>query len=415
MAQAGQIATRLFGWITFLAIIGVPLALWSNREPVVDVTAMTITIGRVEQTITAIASGTVLAEEDAMVAAELLGKITGVYVNEGDRVSLGDLMVELNHAELDAQVALAEANLRVGLSRAEQVRLGATIYEQVAAAQVGQTSAQLEQTRSDFRRMDALSKERAVSRMELDKAALALKVAREANAGAEATQQENLVRQEEVRAAETSLEQLEAARDAANATREKAFVRAPFDGIVARVLVDIGEAVMVGAPVLQVVRDTSVYIKAPFDEANAAEVAVGQPARINIDAYRGRDFPGTVEQISPVVTLNPDLSRSLDIRLRIEEGQDALVPGMSADVVIVADQKDDALFVPSEAIVRQRYCYIIEDGRARRRELILGVGNWDTTEVLAGVTRGDQIITSVALNGLDDGTRVQVVDELADP
>lgn len=406
---------RLIVWTLVLIAGGLFVRFVAMREPVVDVTSITVSRGRVEDTITAIASGTVHAEQDAMLAAETLGKVTAIHASEGDEVENDAVLIELNHAELDAQVALAEANLNVGRSRLEQARLGAAIYEEVSAAQVAQTTAQLQQAQSDFRRMEALANEGAVSKMELDKAALALKVASEANAGAVATQREGLVRTEEVRLAESALEQLESALTGARAVREKAFIRAPFAGRVAKIYVEMGEAVILGAPVIHLVQSSDIYVQAPFDEANAGEIKPGQKVRINVDAQRARDYFGVVERIAPVVTLNPDLSRSLEIRIRLESNYDVFMPGMSADVIIVAAEKPDVLFVPTEAIVRQTFVYVIDGGKALRRNLKLGVGNWNTTEVLEGLSEGDQVITSISSRDLHEGIRVHVVEELAEP
>jgi HlyD family secretion protein len=397
-----------------VALLGVAPAYLLSREEVVDVTAMTVDRGRVEDTVTAIASGTVMARLDSMIASEIMGTVVTIHFEEGDHVEPGEVLAELNHAEWDAQVALAEANLKVGRSRLEQARLAATIYEEVAATRVSQTGAQLEQARSDFERIKTLAERKAISDSAFEQTALALRVAQEAAAAAKSSQRETLVRQEEIRSAEAAIEQLEAAVQVATATRDKAFVRAPFPGTVARVLCDQGQGVTLGMPLLQLVHVTDCYVEAPFDEANASEIAVGQNVRINLDAYRGVDFPGRVTYVSPTVTMNMDLSRTLNIKVSIEQGRERFVPGMSADVIIVADEKEDVLFVPTESLIREEYVYLIEDGRAARRDLKLGIGNWRTIEVLDGLSEGDTIVTSVSVGGLDDGVRVRVLDQLED-
>ncbi len=402
---------KFAAWAIGLIVIVSPVLFVSREEPV-DVTAMRITRGHVEQTVTAIASGSVVPRLDAMVASELMGTVVELPYEEGERVEEGAILVALNHADLDARVALAEANLRVGTSRLEQTRLAAKIYEEVTAARVSQTQAQLELARVDFDRIKSLSEKRAVSQSDLDKTELALRVAQETYSTALANQRENLVRQEEVRSAESGMEQLEAALTVARATRDKAFVRAPFAGIVAKVLPEVGEAVAMGMPLVQLVQERDCYVEAPFDEANAAEIQVGQKARINIDAYRGVDFPGEVTFISPVVHLNADLSRTLTLKLRILEGAEKFTPGMSADVTVLVDEKEGALFVPSESLIRQRFVYIIRGGRAVRTEVVPGVGNWNTREITAGLNEGDSIVTSVSLKELKDGVKVKVVDDL---
>jgi len=338
--------------------------------------------------------------------------VVNVPHEEGDRVEEGELLVELNHAELDAQVKLAEANCRVGQSRFEQSKMAAGIYERVSGTQVGQTGAQLQQAKVDFERIKALSERGAISKGDLDKAALALKVATESASAAKASQGENQVRQEEIKMAEATIEQLEAAVQVAKAALDNTMVKAPFSGVIAKVFRDKGEAVTMGMPLLQLVEPNDSYVEAPFDEANAAEIKLGQKARINLDAYRGVDFVGVVEFISPVVTMNPDLSRTLNIRIKVQDSAEKFLPGMSADVVILIDEKADVLFAPTESLIRGEAAYVIEGGRARRRDVKTGLGNWNTVEVTEGLKEGDMLITSVSLADLADGVRVEVVDSL---
>ena len=382
------------------------------QEPVFEVTALTLERGPVEQTIAAVVSGTVTPAQKSMVAAGMLGTIKKVHVAQGDTVAQGDLLVELDHEELDAQLALAEANLKVGESRLEQARIGANISKDISATQLSQANAQREQAEAEFTRIKALADRKAVSQSDLDKVTLALKVARETQAAAVAGQRENQVRDEEVRSAESMIEQLRQAVQVADAIRQKGFVRAPFSGVVARTILDAGEAVAMGLPVLHLVRTDDMYVEAPFDEANAGQIHVGQICRIELDAYPDREFKGEVSQIAPVVAINPDLSRTLNIRVRILEAMELFIPGMSADVTIIAEQKPDALKAPSESLVRDEFAYRIENGRAVPHDVELGIGNWEFREILSGLNEGDLIVTSVAVKGLREGAKVRVVDEL---
>lgn len=402
-------------WLTVLVAIAAPVTWFITREAVVEVTAAPVTRGRVEQTVSAIASGTVMAGQEARISAEIMGKIVRIPVEEGDSVEEGDLLVELNHDELDAQVRLAEANLTAGRALGNQAVIGAEVFEDVSATQVSQARAQRDQALADLHRLQSLYDQRAISLADLDKARLAARVAEESYAAAVANQRQNAARREEVRSSQANVDQLEAALEVARATREKAFIRAPFAGVVTDIYLDVGESVTPGVPLVQLVQDRERYVEAPFDEANAADIRIGQRVRINLDAYRGTDFPGLVSYVSPMVTLNPDFSRTLNVKVHVEEGWEKFIPGMSADVIILLDEKEDALFVPSEALIRQRHAYIIKDGRAVRREIKPGIGNWNRTEVLEGLEEGDTLITSVSIAGLADGVKVKVVDEIEEP
>ena len=410
--QRKSVGIKILGWVIVVALATTPVVYFALQEPFLEVTAVAVARGPVEQTVAAIASGTVMPPAKSMLAAAGMGTIAAVHVEEGDRVEAGDVLVELHHEEFDAQVALAQANLKVGESRVQQARIAAKIQRDIAATRLSQAAAQLELAETDFERVKALYDKKAVSQSDFDKAILGLKVAREINAAAEAGQRENLVREEEIRCAEAALEQLEAGVQIAESMRNKAFARAPFAGVVARKILDVGEAVAMGLPLLHLVKTDDCYILAPFDEANANEIALGQEARIELDTYPEEHFSGEIMYIAPVVSINPNLSRTIDVKVRILTGAEKFMPGMSADVTIIADRKRDVLLAPSESLIRDEFVYVIQDGRAHRRDVTLGIGNWESREILGGIEEGETIITSVALKALAEGIKVQVVDEL---
>lgn len=384
-----------------------------TRERPIEVTAVKVEVGPVEKTVAAIASGTVMPRDKAMLAIGAIGTIAAVHVNEGDRIEAGQVLVELEHAELDAQVALAEANLRVGEARLAQSRIAAAMSEDVTSTQVRQAQAQLNAAQKEYDRVAPLSERQAISRSDFEKAALALKVAQETVAAAVAATAEIGLRGEDVASAEAMMDQLRAAVAVAEAMREKAFLRAPFAGVVAKVMLSRGEAVAMGMPVLSLVSGDNVYIEAPFDEANAGELTVGLPVRIELDAYPDEHFEGIVDFISPVIQPNADLARTLNVKVAIQGDRARFLPGMSADVTVIVDRRESVVHVPSEALVRDEYGYVIEGGRAVRRPVKLGIGNWEYQEVLEGVKEGETLIMSVGVPGLDDGVLVTVTSEEA--
>lgn len=413
MAKQRSLGPKIIGWLIVLVVVlGVP-AFFLSREQTVEVTAARVERGRVEQTITAIASGTVMARSTSLVAAGAMGTIEAFPSEEGETVRQGDVLVELRHAELDAQVRLAEANLDAGKSRLEQVRLGKNINTKVSSTRVKQARAQFDQASRDYEQAKSLKESNAIAQTMFDKAETAYKVAKEALDAALASEGENAVRDEEVVMAEANIKQLEAAVDVAKAMRDNAIVKAPFDGIVAKTARKVGEAVTIGMPLLQLVNPSDIYIEAPFDEANASQIKVGQKVRVNIDAYREQDFYGTVDFISPVVSLNPDLSRTLNVQVTIEQDKDKFITGMSADVIILVDEKDNVIFAPTESLIREEFAYVVENGRAVRRDVQTGVGNWNTVEITEGLKEGDHLITSVSIAALKDGVKVKVVEKLA--
>lgn len=402
---------RIVVWGLALAIaVGAAVA-YRIYEPPLDVSVVKVSRGHVEETVAAISSGTVLAEADSMVASGWMGIIMEVPVKEGAEVSKGEALVVLDQTELDAQVRLAEANLRATQSQLEQAKLAGGIYADIAITKVSAAREQLKSAEAEHARSKELLSQGASSQSNLERTSLQLRMAQEDLDAALASQRENEVRKQEVEAAQSNVEQLEAALAVAEANRSKATIRAPFDGVVADIFMDVGEAINVGTPLLQLVRAETILVEAPFDEANAAEIHVGQKARINLDAYRDTDFEGEVVYIAPVVTRNPDLSRTLNVKIRITEGDEKFMAGMSADVTIIVEEKEDVLFAPSDAIIRDSFAYVAEGGVAVRRDVTTGIGNWSRREIVSGLAEGDMLVTSVSLTELEDGVRVRGIEE----
>ncbi len=405
----------IFRMVLFLVLAGgagAGVYYYMTLEKPVEVTVAAVGRGLVTETVASITSGTVVSPLSSKVAAGTLGTIGAVHVKDGDRVEEGMVMVEISHEELDAQVELSRANLKVGETRLEQARIAAKTARDGGAIRLRQASAALQQAEADHQRVKALADRQAVSASDLERASLALSTAREGRAAAEVGLAEAALRDEDIKTAEASIEQLRVALSAAEAVRNKAFVRAPFRGVVAKLLTQVGEAVVMGMPLLYLVQDEDLHIEAPFDEANLNTLKVGQRVEIEIDSCPNRVFRGTLDHISPVVNVVELLARNVTCRVRIEEGAEEFRPGMSADVSVVTEEKENALFVPSESLVRDEYAFLVENGRALRREVETGIGNWDQREVLGGLREGDTIVTSISVFGLRDGVPVTVVEAL---
>ena len=420
MAQQGKVkggggglVLKALIWLLLLGGVVGAVVWYSRQEIEYEVTTALIERGAVEETVAAISSGAVMPEDRAMVAAGTMGVIEAVHVEEGQQVQAGDLLVELQHAELDAQVEVAKANLVAAESRLAQAKVGAELSREVSSTRVGQADAQIDAARADYGRMKALLEQNAISKSEMEKVTLALRVAEETANAAVAGRKEDQLREGDVTSAESMLLQLNAAIRAAEAARDRCFVKAPINGVVAKINLRKGEATAMGVPLLQLVDTSQRYIEAPFDEANAAQIRVGEVARIEIDAYPDQEFAGEVTYVSPVIIPNMDLSRTFTVKVKINEDIEKFTIGMSACGTIIAQRKEDVLKVPTESLVREEYCYIVENGRAVKREIALGIGNWEFKEVTGGLSGGETIITSMAVKGLEDGVKVKPVAELA--
>jgi HlyD family secretion protein len=185
-------------------------------------------------------------------------------------------------------------------------------------------------------------------------------------------------------------------------------VLAPFDGIVSQRLVEVGESVVPGQPVMEVVSLGHLYVSAPLDEIDIGRVREGLPARVTLDPYRGRVWQGVLTRVSPVVNDLKEQNRTLDVEVEMTPDPSAPEPkpGTSADVEIILDRHDGVLRVPTNAIIESRQVLVIENGKAVTREVKTGLRNWDWTEITSGLSEGAEVITSLEKQGVKAGARV---------
>ena len=144
------------------------------------------------------------------------------------------------------------------------------------------------------------------------------------------------------------------------------------------------------------------YIEAFIDEADVAKVKLRQQANITMDAYQGNVFKGEIYRISPVVLGGKQETRTFEVRTRLKEKQIIIKPGMSADVEIIVDNINNALVVPSHAVMEKNGKSLSLLERVLPQKLVpveTGQFNWNFTEITSGVKEGDTVIINPDAQG----------------
>jgi HlyD family secretion protein len=329
----------------------------------------------VAETVTNTRAGTVKACQRAKLAPPGGGQIARLPVKKGDHVQAGQVLLELWNDDIRAELAVTERDA----AAARAMRDEACVSARVA--------------RRESNRLASLVERKLVS------AELADRAAGEAEA-----------REAGCRAAAEQTRVSEARIDAARARLEKTQLKAPFAGTVAEINGEIGEFVTpspVGIPTppaVDVVDTSCLYITAPIDEVDAPRVREGMPARVTLDAFRDRRFPAHVRRVAPYVLDVEKQARTVEVEAEIDDVGDALLlPGYSADVEVILAERADVLRIPTRALVEGKRVYVLEDGHVRTREVQTGIGNWEYTEITAGLDAGARVILSVDREGLADG------------
>jgi len=200
--------------------------------------------------------------------------------------------------------------------------------------------------------------------------------------------------------------------DASRADTSRTLLRAPFDGIVAEVNGEVGEYLTPSPPgiptlpAIDLIDDSCLYVSAPIDEVDAARLKVGMQARITLDAYRGKHFPGKLRRIAPYVLALEKQARTVEVEVAFDAPGETrhLLVGYSADVEIVTAARDDAVRIPTPALMPgNRVLTLGADGKLAERSVEPGLSNWEFTEILKGLDRGARVVTSLERAGVKAG------------
>jgi HlyD family secretion protein len=381
-------------WLVRLAVVlGIVLAGFALRATVfapepLEVRVREAARGRVEETVTNSRAGTVKARHRAQLSPEVGGRVLEIPYREGERVAAGDVVLRLDPGIQQAQIALQRREL------------------QAAEAQRRQACVAAERARREAGRLRQLAAEGIVSADLLDQAQTSAEAAEAA-----------------CRAAQAGVEQARAAVGLGERQAAQTVLRAPFSGVVADVAVEVGEwttpspPALPVPPVLDIIDPESLYVSAPMDEVDSARIQPGQPARVTIDSYPGRQFQGRVLRVAPFVLDREEQNRTVEIEVGIDDlpPDVRLLPGTSADVEVILLVRDDVLRIPTPALIEGNKALVAEDGVLAERQLRIGVRNWDWTEVVHGLSSGDQVVVSLDRPEVKVGARVRTIREDAAP
>jgi HlyD family secretion protein len=366
--------------IAFIAVsvVVVLLGAWYFTRPSpIRVALVAVERGPVAATVANTRAGTVDACRRAGLSPAAGGQIALLPVREGEHVEAGMLLLELWNDDLKASLTLAERDGVASRSKAREACVTAAVAKR------------------DAERLMKLHAENLTSEEAAD----------QAEGRAESLAAACAAAHDATRVADARV-------DVARAQLERTQLVAPFAGVIAEINGELGEFVTpspVGIPTpptVDLIDASCLYISAPIDEIDAPRVRAGLPARISLDAFPNRSFPGHVRRVAPYVLDQEKQARTVEIEAEFENAEEAgLLAGYSADVEVVLDERKDTLRLPTSVILPEGKVYVY-DGETRRLELRAieaGISNWEFTEILGGVQAGDRVVSSIDRAGVSDG------------
>ncbi len=382
-AEAARVRRPLVVLLIVLAVAALGYAVWRARHVApLSVVLHTVSRGTVETLVANTRAGTIEAVRRAKLAPQIGGQVDALPVKRGMRVTAGQVLLELWNEDLKAQLALAQSEAIRSRALVDQARQLALVAE-------------LESQRMVELRKTEIASEEQTQRMIAEAGA--------SKAGVAAAEAAVLVAGDRVRNAEAAL--------------MRTVLRAPFAGVVAEINAEVGEYVTPSPPgiptlpAIDLIDTDSLYAKAPIDEVDAAAVRVDMPARITLDAFRGRSFQGLVTRIAPYVLDREKEARTVDVEVAFLNPADMklVLPGASTDVEIIVATVDDVLRVPTEAILPSKSVLVLDapTNTLVARQVEAGIGSFTFTEIKRGVVAGDKIVLSLDRAGVVAGALVK--------
>lgn len=325
--------------------------------------------------------GTIESRREVQLGFDMVGRLSDVLVDEGDRVKLGQLVARLAPEQLAAEAKTATSG--VTLARAAIARL---------SADEKRASADLAFAKAEEARIRALVASGASSGRDLDLAVQRLSLAEAELARVKA-------------AADEASRQIAVASGTAEARSvivARATLLSPFDGVVIRRFRDPGDTVAVGTTVLRVVATDALWSRAWIDEHALPLLREKQAVRVRLGAEGARFTAGSVDRIGREVDRQ---THELLVDVRLDGLPERIAIGQRADVWIELERKKDVVRAPWSYVHRDRgevFCFVDRGGRIAKARVKLGLEGTGVVEIVEGVAAGDLL-----LGGGDAATLVE--------
>jgi HlyD family secretion protein len=367
-----KVAWMALGAIT-LILLGYRLLWYSPPVPVIVVKQAEIQ-GKVE------GPGTVQSKVPVTVSPKITGILEKLYADQGDRVQKGQLLAEIDSAELRAR----EAAARAAMTRTQR-DLGR------AQADMGKAQANLGLARSNYQRDLEVFKPGYISPAAFDTTKAQLKVAQSEVNAYRAT----------VTALQAAVKQAESETKAAAALYNYTRITAPMDGLITVRKAEVGTTLVPGSPIFQMVDLDQIWLAAWIDQALVAQLRDDQPARITLRS--GRAYRGQVARLNRE---GDTVTRELEVDVKFDQLPKPLVIGEEGQVEIYTGRQR-APAVPLSAIITKqggKGVLVADNGILRFRKVVLGLQDGARAAVMKGLKAGDLVVVNPA--GLTPGIKI---------
>ncbi len=393
--------------MVFLAVAGCAKQ-EQEKEPVVAVQVTPAQRASIAHVVTG--EAVVFPLEQATVAPKITSTVKKFLVQRGTRVKKGQLLAELENADLAATAESSKGDY--DQAQASYVlTVGSGLPQQIQKAELDAAAAKtgFEAQQRIYESRKVLLQQGAIPRRDLETAEVALAQARSQNEQAQKqlADLQRLGKEQLLKSAQGTKESAEGKYRSASAQLSYSLIKSPIDGVVTDRPLYEGDLATANQPLLTVMNLSRLIGKAHIPQTEAAQLKVGNAAEITI---AGVDEPikGRVSLVSPA--LDPG-STTVEVWVEARKPDPAMRPGMTVPVTMTAKAAKDAIVVPATAVFHGEEAgdYVMlagSDGKAHLTKVQTGIRNKDSVQIVSGIKEGDPVVTSGAY-ALPDGTKVE--------
>ena len=398
---------KKIGWPVYIGIpLAILLAYWLIQLALgPKVAGFAVAKGELIQTV--VASGRVESPARVEIASEITGTVLSVPVAEGQTVRAGQTLVVLESADERAAVEQARAAVDQAMARMRQIK---ELNQPISRQTLLQAQTTLGIATKQYDRNLELLKKGFVSQAQLDDSLRNLDIAKSQAESAQLQANSILKKGSDYALAESALNQARANEKMTSAKLSNTIIKAMSGGILISRSVEQGNVAMAGKTLMVMSPGGKTQLIVQIDEKNMRFLKLGQQALVVADAYPGERFKAVVSYINPGV----DATRgSVEIKLDVAAPPDFLRQDMTVSVDIEVARRTEVLTLSISAIRDgtgvEPWVMVVENGRAQRRKVKLGVRGDSRVEILDGLREGDQVLpaTGIAVN---EGKRVRIVN-----
>ena len=372
-----------------VAVVAVPLI----QARVRGTSAVEVAVEKLEPRViqsSVLASGKLVHAQEVKLTTEEIGRVTAIYVEEGQKVKRGELVLQIDDQRLKAAVEQQQASVRM---------------QEIA---IQRQQLQAENLRTQWERQRVLNERKLINEDAFTTATNNVKIA-----------------DVDLMSSKEQLEQARALLDQQEDRLSKTRVYAPIDGTITTLDIKVGETAIAsstnipGSSLMTIANPATIQTEVNVDEADIANVEIGQKAQVVAIAYPDQPVEGVVESIAvsaKIATGQQGQSFAIKIRL-LEPEKITLRPGMTCRAEIFTATKGGVLAAPIQSILVDenlstdavtRDVFVNRDGRAVKVSVDVGIADDTYQEIVSGLKPGDEVVTGPdrVLRALEDGDRI---------